>query len=318
MGFEESRYANNIDEHLNRFISRFIKKWGRRKAFVDLHLIDPILRMANGAHPMIYVLDEAYKHRLELIPVTGLNRDIDYQRAIRLSSALSSKGMCLRININDLLKLGKMNHLIAFINDYSCGIDELDIVLDIEAPDFNPVGQFARLIHNQIQNLSQINHVRSFTIAGSAFPKSMGQLSQGAHIIERSEWNLYREYCGHLTPKEIKPQFGDYAISHPTLLQMDMRYIKPAASLRYTIGDGWYIHKGTNVRDNGFSQYKNICLKLMRSQYFLGDKYSLGDKYIQQCGDGIASTGNLSVWRWVGTNHHITKVVHDYANVGVF
>ena len=315
--FEESKYVNKIDKHLERFISRFIKKWGKGKAFVDLHLIDPALRMADGAHPMMYVLEEAHKHKLELIPVTSLNRDSDYQRAIKISITQPSRGVCLRLCINDLLKLAKMNHLNAFIHDYSLGIDDLDIVLDLEAPDFNPVGQFARLLHNQIQNLSEIKHVRSFTIAGSAFPKSIGQLSIGAQIIERSEWYLYREYCDRLTSVERKPQFGDYAISHPALLQLDMRLIKPAASLRYTTGDGWYIHKGPNVRDNGFSQYRNICLELMKSRHFLGGAYSPGDKYIKECGNGTASTGNLTVWRWVGTNHHITKVVDDSANFGV-
>ena len=315
--FEKGQYAKNIDEHLKLFITRFIKKWGKRKAFIDLHLIDPTSRMVNGVHPLTYVFVEALKNELEVIPVTGLNRGTDYQRAVKKSIGQFSNGVCLRLSINDVLKLSQMNRLDTFMHYHSIEFSELDVVLDLEAPDFNPITQFARLLHNQIQNLSEIERVRSFTIIGSAFPKSMGQLSIGAQIIERSEWNLYREYCGQLTASERKPQFGDYAISNPALLQLDMRLIKPAASLRYTIDGGWYIHKGTNVRDNGFSQYKKICLKLMKSRHFQGGTYSPGDKYIKECGEGAASTGNLTVWRWVGTNHHITKVVDDSANFGV-
>ena len=316
--FEEGRYAKNIDEHLEQFISRLINKWRKRKAFVDLHLIDSASRMADGAHPIQYVLTEAHQHKLELIPVTSLNRDIDYQSAIRSSLSQPSRGICLRLSISDLLNLTKMNNLDAFMHYYSLDIDELDLVLDLEAPNFNPVEQFARLLLNQIRNLPQIKDVRSFTIVGSAFPNSMGQLNLGIQTIERAEWKLFKQYCNQLKAIERKPLFGDYAISHPILPQLDMRLIKPAASLRYTIDDGWYVHKGKNVRDNGFSQYRNICSKLVESRHFLGESYSPGDKYIRECSEGTASTGNLSVWRWVGTNHHITKVVHDNANFGVF
>ena len=315
--FEEGKYAKNIDEHLERFISRLIKKWGKRKAFVDLHLIDPSFRMTDGTHPMKYILTEAQKHKLDLIPVTSLSRDIDYQSAIRISLTQPSKGVCLRLSINDLLKLTKMINLDAFIHYFSLGINELDLVLDLETPDFNPVEQFARLLRAQLRNLPQIKDVRSFTIAGSAFPNSMGQLSLGIQTIERAEWNLFRQYCNQLTATERRPLFGDYAISHPILPQLDMRLIKPAASLRYTIDGSWYIHKGKNVRDYGFSQYQNICSILVKSRHFLGESYSRGDKYIKECSEGTATTGNLSVWRWVGTNHHITKVIHDNANFGV-
>ena len=314
--FEEGKYAKNIDEHLERFMNRLIKKWGKRKAFVDLHLIDPSFRMADGAHPMQYVLTEAHKCKLELVPVTSLNRDRDYQRAIRSSLSQPGRGVCLRLSVNDLLKLTKINNLDAFIRYYSLGIDELDLILDLESPNFNPIVQFARLLRNQVRNLPQVKDVRSFTIAGSAFPNSMGQLSPGIQTVERAEWILFRQYCNQLTANERKPLFGDYAISHPVLPQLDMRLVKPAASLRYTIDDGWYIHKGTNVRDNGYLQYRNMCSKLVKSQHFLGDSYSPGDKYIKECSEGTESTGNLSVWRWVGTNHHITRVVRDYANFG--
>jgi Beta protein len=47
----------------------------------------------------------------------------------------------------------------------------------------------------------------------------------------------------------------------------------------------------------------------------LGAGFSPGSAYIESCRTGGASTGNLSTWRWVGTNHHMTKVVNDLANL---
>jgi hypothetical protein len=41
----------------------------------------------------------------------------------------------------------------------------------------------------------------------------------------------------------------------------------------------------------------------------------LGDEYISDCSEGSESTGTLTTWRWVGANHHITRVVNDLANL---
>ena len=95
---------------------------------------------------------------------------------------------------------------------------------------------------------------------------------------------------------------------------MDMRIIKPAASLRYTIDDNWIVVKGKNVRDYKFKQYIEICQSVVNSGHFGGSNYSLGDEFIFDCSKGNKSTGNLTTWRWVGINHHMTKVVNDLSN----
>ena len=110
------------------------------------------------------------------------------------------------------------------------------------------------------------------------------------------------------------PSFGDYAISHPKVFELDMRIVKPYATIRYTIDNHWYIVKGDNVRDYGYEQYHKLSQKILASRYYQGPTMSWGDEYIQTCADKNAKTGNLSTWRQVGTNHHIVKVVQDIAN----
>ena len=114
------------------------------------------------------------------------------------------------------------------------------------------------------------------------------------------------------------PTFGDYAIAHPDVLALDMRIIKPSATVRYTVDDSWYIVKGKNVRDNSPEQYRQLCRQVIESGYYCNSTFSWGDDYISECAKGTGSTGNLSMWRQVGTNHHLAKVVKDVANFSAF
>ena len=143
----------------------------------------------------------------------------------------------------------------------------------------------------------------------------MAEVKYGQSIIPRFEWNLYVEIVKKMIENKLRiPIFGDYAINHPELLQIDMRKVKPAATLRYTIKDHWLILKGKNVRDNGFDQYRKHCEYIANSKYFYGERFSYGDYYIAQCAKGSESTGNLSTWRKVGTNHHLKVVSQEISN----
>ena len=96
---------------------------------------------------------------------------------------------------------------------------------------------------------------------------------------------------------------------------MDMRFVKPKASLRYTIDGAFLIVKGRNVRDYKYGQYRTMCEEVINSVHYKGETFSTGDKYIYECALGTESTGQLTTWRWVGTNHHIELLVEDIANM---
>ena len=156
---------------------------------------------------------------------------------------------------------------------------------------------------------------RSVTVTGTSFPASMADVTGPLQFWPRREWTLYQAVLASLGADDRVPGFGDYAIAGHGFAQGDMRLLKPAATIRYTCDDGWIIAKGTNVRDNGFGQYRNCSGNVTSSPLYLGATYSPGSTYIDACRAGTASTGNLSTWRWVGSNHHITKVVNDLATL---
>lgn len=114
-----------------------------------------------------------------------------------------------------------------------------------------------------------------------------------------------------MPPGMRRPTFGDYAISSPELVTGDMRRLKPAATVRLAVDDAWIIAKGGASRGN-HAQFKALCSQIIANSP-LAEGLSAGGDYIRLCAEGKVSTGNQTTWRWVGTNHHLTKVLADLA-----
>ena len=144
----------------------------------------------------------------------------------------------------------------------------------------------------------------------------MAEIKIGSATIPRWEWILYKRLVRSLRKAKVRlPTFGDYGINHPNLVALDMRLLKPSGTIRYTTDAGWFIVKGPNVRDTGFQQYRKHCRTVMAFEDYEGAEFSKGDRYISECAAGSVSTGNLTTWRKVGTNHHLEKVVRDISSL---
>ena len=313
--FEERKPKKSVDEHLAPFAKRVDQKWHDRPFFVDLKLIDGRLRMGDGRHPVSFVLDELRERGCLAVPVFGFDRDSEYQKAVQDAAARDARGICLRVSVEEAAK-GIEPKVNSLLEETSTVMGDLDLVLDLGAPNFIPIEGFTRLVKRIIGRIPQLDQWRTFSIISTSFPASMAEIKESPKTLQRYEWLLYRRLIDDLGAEGLRlPTFGDYGINHPDVVDLDMRFVKPSASIRYTIDDSWFVIKGPNVRDHGFAQYRNHCRELVSSPEFMGPDFSFGDGYIAQCAAGIASTGNLTTWRQVGTNHHLQKVVADVASL---
>ena len=313
--FETRKAAKRIDDHLKDFGKRVQTKWGNRICFVDLALVGPSERMATGVHPVSYVFNDLRNWRCSAVPVTGLGRDDAYQQAITDVVSEDDAGACFRITLRE----ASQGDLKANLDDLSTKLrvrhDNCDLILDLDAPNFEPLQAFERVVRGIVLKLPYLDEWRTLTVIGTSFPRTMADLRTGSQVVPRYEWQLYRMLINGLRPtKRRLPTFGDYGISHPEVLKVDMRLVKTKASIRYTIDDEWYIIKGTSVRDDGFGQYRRHCQTLTSSRHYEGPEFSWGDGYISGCAQGTKKTGNLTTWRRVGTNHHIERVTRDIAS----
>lgn len=312
--FEAQEQSRSVDAHLDVFVRRVVSKWGRRPCFVDLRLIDQAKRMADSRHPVEFVFGRLGEQNCAAVPITAIHRDRHYQEAVRNVALRDGRGVCLRLSIEDASGSELKNLTDTLLGDLNLDRKSCDLVIDLGAPNFEPVEGFAKLIADIARNLPHLLQWRSFTLMGTSFPRSMGEIEMGSTTIRRWEWILYKRVVEQLKISRHRlPTFGDYAINYPDVLPVDMRMLKPSATIRYAVDDAWLIVKGKNVRDHKFEQYHELCQSLVGSSHFLGAPFSAGDQHIAACADG-GKTGNLSTWRQVGTGHHLEKVVRDIAN----
>jgi hypothetical protein len=312
--FENKTRARTIDDHLAPFAKRVYEKWGRQPCFIDLNLIGSDERMVTGVHPVRFVFDKLRERMCPAIFVTGLERNNVYQQEIKNIATQDKSGICLRIKIEQAAKGTFKSELDSLLSRTKVEPELCDFIIDLGAPNFIPPEGFSKIIQAIVSKLPYLNDWRTFTILGTSFPESMGSIKKGGEIVPRYEWQLYKMLIANLRRESGRlPSFGDYAINNPKEVELDWRIVKPAATIRYTIEDGWYIIKGDSVRIYGFEQYHKLSQNILASHYYGGSTFSWGDDFIQRCANG-GNTSNLSMWRQVGTNHHIVKVTRDIAS----
>lgn len=313
--FETESNSDSIDDHLAPFAQRILTYWGKKPCFVDLVHIEPGERMQNVAHPMDYVFDGLRVRGCLAVPVTGPDRDVAYHDAALNAAKQDRLGLGIRVQLEQAADPA-ITQKIRYLIDGHLLLKDCDLILDLGFPNFSPLGDLADLVAGVLGELMGIGQWRTVVLLGTAFPASMGSVHKGAELIDRNEWVLYTRVIQILRRSHHRiPTFGDYTINHPEVSNMDMRLVKPAATIRYAIDDHWLLIKGSNVRDNGYAQYTGHCKTVISSGHFSENLFSCGDKYISDCADGCAKTGNLTTWRWVGTNRHIEKIVSDLANL---
>jgi len=317
--FEEKKAKKTIDEHLDPFTKRVRKKWGNSPCFVDFNLIKTTERMENGLHPVCFVFDGLREMQCSAIPVTGVDRDSAYQEEIKKILNKDNSGVCLRIKIEQAARSSVQEEVDSLLTALGIQAVECDLILDLGAPtNFVPLEGFSKAIQAIVNDLPYLNKWRTFTVLGTSFPKTMSGIKKGGEVVIRHEWQLYKMLVAGFRKAGLRlPTFGDYAINHPEIPELDWRVVKPSASIRYTIDDHWYIVKGDNVRDEKygkFKQYRKLSRIVLDSRYYCDSTFSWGDNYIQECADGTGKTGHLPMWRQVGTNHHIEKVTQDIAS----
>jgi hypothetical protein len=313
--FETRSDTKEIDEHLDLFIKRVKDKWGANPCFIDLLRIPSEMLMANGSHPISYVFNHLHREGCYAVPVSGIARNKKANRSIKQALSKDKNGLALRLTIEEAAQSNIRSEVENFLTMFGLKFEDCDLIIDLGAPNFEPINGFTKMMEAFYRRLPYLSRWRTITLIGTAFPNSMAEIKQSTEYIKRWEWVLYKQLVNRLKGSVRLPAFGDYGINHPNSISLDMRLVKPSATIRYTIEDGWLIVKGPNVRDNGYEQFRHHCKTVLNSHNFMGPDFSTGDKYIELCAAGAVGPGNLTTWRKVGTSHHVEKVVLDISNL---
>jgi hypothetical protein len=313
--FDTEQMKKTIDEHLVDFAKRLHSKWDSRSCFIDMHHIDPAARMADGSHFLNFVFDSTRKLSCKAVPVVALDSDMKYYAACKKICAIDKLGACLRLKADDFDGENVALNIKSALEDIGVGVSNVDLVIDLCAANFIPRTAHQGVIKTLLDAIPSLNKWRSIVLVGTSYPETLQKVEKPVARIPRLEWSAYKTFVNKSQGNSRLPSFGDYGVAHPSLNELDMRFVKPFAKLRYTTKDSWYVAQGSTVREHGFEQYRDMCGELMEDEGFDSNLSSAGDEYIASCYGGSAKTGNLSTWVWVATNRHITKVVEDLASL---
>jgi len=297
--------------------STIARCWPARRILVDFHFIQGFITKESGATPIDEFFDNARKEKIDAIPVTSPGNGKAYHAAVRRVLELDNRGLAMRVGPDVSLDEGRRVKAIdILLTHLGASADVVDLVLDFGTIRGLHTNLLSHSMHTAIASLPHLSEWRSLTVAGSSFPKNLGEIQQGEWTyIERSEWLAWRALAG-LKPKIARlPWHGDYSVGSPDLPFTGMANLP--ASLRYSVGDDFLVWRGYSLKTHarGYLQICDICADLSGRSDFAGASFSPGDSEIRARAAMSGSPGGPSQWRAWATNHYIELVVSQLANL---
>lgn len=314
--FELWQPKKSTHEHVHPFIARFDAKWGKRPAWIALDAKIAEGRMDDASHVFDYVLDGLRPKGAIVIPALPLDTDSDTMNAAARATAADGQGAAVLLRLEDLMTGNPRKAIVNLASSLGIGLDELDVIVDLRARNFEPYKVFATALTAALKRLGDLREVRNLVLLGTAIPESFAQLAKGSDEIPRHDWLFFKELLKAMPSGMRRPIYGDHTIVHPEFTAMDMRKVKAAGKIVYTTSETWATRKGGAFRDDP-AQMHGHCAQVVSDPAFAfrGAGFSYGDRYIADCAVKAESPSNLSRWKDVAINHHITTVADDLATL---
>lgn len=310
--------AKSLDDHLSGTARRLKKCCQRSPLFIDLPWFEGEERLSDGRIALAAVLSDCASQGVRAVPVVSRKKSADYLTAAGRYSAEADSGACIRLLVADF---GEDIDVEAEVHRLLDGLgaadtSSIDLVLDLEDLGLD-TARAALVARSVFSMIPAKDEWRRIILVAASFPEDLSDVDAATvTTLPRREWDLWKtlqKRPGLLPRRDLI--FGDYGIAHPVTKELDPRTMRMSASIRYTTTKNWLVLKGRNVRQYGFDQYFELCKELVTRTEYSGAPFSWGDRYISDCADGITGPGNATTWRKVGTNHHITLIADQIANL---
>ena len=314
--FETWQPKKTVHEHILPFPKRFWNKWRRRPAWVTLSDNIAAGHMNDGAHVLDYIFDQLHAFNSRAIPAIPLAADMNTVVAAGRAIARDQLGMGIILCLEDLMVSNSRRKVDALTVSAGTTHNATDLIIDLRAPNFKPYAVFASLLTAAMGRLGDLHVFRNLILLSTAIPDTFAGVALGTDRISRRDWAFYFALLAALPSEMRRPIYGDYAIVHPDFVARDMRMIKPRGKVIYATTENWVTRKGRAFRGNE-AQMQEHCQEIIGDAAFAfkGSTFSYGDDYIDKCANGQAGASNLTRWKGVGINHHITLVVQDLATL---
>ncbi len=315
--FEEKRMKKTVQEHISPFSERFYNKWGDRPALIDIHESLEEETMDDGTNVFPYIFNELKKNSCNCVPVVKLNQSDIFFDDVKQIINQDERGVCFRLKLEDLMNPNLNMNISSLMQRLLVNYDQIDLILDLEEPEeFQPYADFTNALVSKISTIDHLDSFRSFVL--SSMSLKLSSIKKPGEVVVRHEWQLYKHVVSTSLVGSLRvPSYGDYTIETPQfIVDLDMRMINPAGKIIYTSDDVWFITKGGGFRGNT-GQMVGHCQRIINSGHYCNPSFSFGDQRISETFNGVKNTGNLTTWKQVGVNHHLTKVVDQLSSFHV-
>lgn len=300
-------YADLVDE--------LVRAWGNEHCFIDLATLDDTLA-AGGVHGVDRFFRLAALAGARAIPVVWLGASNAFVQAVQAVIARDGRGACIRVFADDVASPTFAADMQTLVGALRAPYTTLDVLIDWEAIDDGAAAQTFLTASALIQRLPNVAAWRSVSFGAGSMPNSLAGVGVGRSLIHRAEWDAYKQLLA-APPAGRLLSFADYCVAHPVYAPAP--YLG-AAAIRYTIDEDWLIYRGQSLRGprfGGFTQFFGLAAQLVQDQEFRGPQFSWGDAQIALKARNQGTSGNLTTWRAIGTNHHIALVTRQLATYRV-
>lgn len=257
-------------------------------------------------------------HKVKFIPVTGLDRNLDYNNAVKSAIEADDRGLCMRLQSHDLDSDDLAQQLDSALTALGVGTNKVDLLVD-----YGAVVLPRSVVVPLIAAIPHLKAWRSVTFAACSFPVDMSKIAKYSIAeLPRDEWANWNHLRLNASRIGRVPTFSDYGINYPEALEIDPRQMRMSANIRYTWTTTYVVARGEvfprkkdkDEKAPPATQYPQLAKAIMDHQAWCGPKFSWGDEYIQKCANKECVGGGRE-WRAVGTSHHLAFVVKQIANL---
>jgi hypothetical protein len=298
-------------QYLEEMAADFVGMWGSNPVFVDFAFVADY-RLANHQHALTVLGDTASSRGAHVIPVTGLGRPLEYQRAVRQLVSNESQGVAIRLFLQDM-EDGLGSRLDELLSTVGADAQATDLLIDCSV--------LAGLVQNYkelLRGIPSIREWRSLTLIAGAFPKDLSGYMPGEHRLKRIDWSSWRDQFADNGSSVVRaPAYGDYATLHATF-EEPPRGANPSASIRYATDEDWLIMRGESLRKPGGpgpAQWIAEAQLLCEKHEYQGPDYCWGDRFIYEKAEATNGPGSTTQWLAATVNHHLTLVARQISNL---
>lgn len=305
---EKPTYQAHLDTTFKK-LAEGAKRFPR--CFFDAREIE-----ADGPAAAQDVFARARAAGIAFAPVTGISRSADVAAALKHRQ----DGLVIRLLRAEFEAGTLKSELLKFLAAHKLAPEEIDLIVDL-----GPVNQMiqpgVRALATQFLAAVPVpERWRTFTLSAAAIPEGMGGVQRHSHDkVRRIDWLSWLEVCEKCNPPRT-PSFSDAGIQHPKGVEgFDFRTMPTSASIRYALDEEWLLIKGQSNRVEPVgSQYPKLAAKLVKGPLkaeFFGNNHCAGCAMVADSACGKPRLGSATVWRRIGTIHHIEMVMQGMQGV---